>query len=662
MSVPKNSKFLSENSEILEKVLKSRFFLSQTASIYGGVAGLYDLGPHMFGLKQKLLEIWRNFFVIEENLLEIESSTLLPYNVLKASGHVDRFCDILICDSITQSSYRADHFISEFLSKLKPTEEIINIINNIDCMNCNEIDEIIQKFKISSPEGNPFSKAINFNLMFSTSLGFNPGQQAFLRPETAQGQFLNFKKLYEYNFRKFPFGSATIGKAFRNEISPRSGLLRVREFDQAEIEFFVSPGDKKFSKFKEIKDLKIPLKYDVKREEGSKEGGNDDLNEVKDTNDDSNINSNNDPNDLNITPLSFAIDNKIIANETLGYFMGRTYLFLLEIGINPNLMRFRQHKKDEMAHYATDCWDCELYSSSGWIECIGIADRSAYDLTSHSKATKVDLSYKKILEDPYEISKWTPVPDKKKLIKILKNKYEKFKNEIEEIGSEWINENKKAVVKGDDIKGDVKGEDLVEGLSNLNTNLDTNNQHSLPSLNSYYITHVFEGTPFQIEVQLITKKVTEENIIPDVIEPSFGIGRILTILLEQTFYIRDSGRTSFKLPFCICPTKVMISYLIYNEEYESSIKELEKDFKNENLGVMVNQRGCSIGKKYVYADELGIPYFITFDEKSIKTETVTIRERDSMKQIRVKVKEVVEIIKKMIKEKKGISEYGEVIE
>ncbi|EQB60777.1 glycyl-trna synthetase [Vairimorpha apis BRL 01] len=131
--------------------------------------------------------------------------------------------------------------------------------------------------------------------------------------------------------------------------------------------------------------------------------------------------------------LENAIEKKIINNEILAYFMGRAYLFLLNIGIDRNKIRFRQHKKDEMAHYAKDCWDIELHSSQGWIECVGIADRSAFDLTCHGKAANIDLSYSEKLDDPIVIKEWRPIIEKKNFIKHLKNNFDAFEKEIKSL-------------------------------------------------------------------------------------------------------------------------------------------------------------------------------------------------------------------------------------
>lgn len=159
----------------------------------------------------------------------------------------------------------------------------------------------------------------------------------FLRPETAQGMFVNFKKLLEFNNGKLPFAAAQIGRAFRNEISPRSGLLRVREFEMAEIEHFVDPSKKdNCSKFSEIAGEVVTF-YPAKAQmEGHP------------------------PVHL---PVGEAVEKGLVANKTLGYFIGRIFLFLLQVGVSRDKLRFRQHLGNEMAHYACDCWDAECKTS-----------------------------------------------------------------------------------------------------------------------------------------------------------------------------------------------------------------------------------------------------------------------------------------------------------
>jgi glycyl-tRNA synthetase len=197
---------------------------------------------------------------------------------------------------------------------------------------------------------------------------------SYLRPETAQGHFLNFSRLLEFNNGRVPFASAQIGRSFRNEISPRAGLLRVREFTMAEIEHYVDPEDKSHERFDEVRDVVLDLLDRNVQASGSTE-----LRKVK---------------------VGEAVATKIIANETLGYFMARIHQFLLKIGVDPSRLRFRQHMANEMAHYATDCWDAEIHNSYGWIECVGCADRAAYDLTVHSNKTGHPLIVRQALKEP----------------------------------------------------------------------------------------------------------------------------------------------------------------------------------------------------------------------------------------------------------------------
>lgn len=209
----------------------------------------------------------------------------------------------------------------------------------------------------------------------------------YMRPETAQGHFLNFSRLLEFNNGRIPFASAHIGKSFRNEISPRAGLLRVREFTMAEIEHYVDPKDKKHDRFDEIKDVELELLDRHVQASGSTK--------------------------LTTMRVGDAVSQGVIANETLGYFLARISLFLIKIGIDPTRLRFRQHMSNEMAHYATDCWDAEIQSSFGWTECVGCADRAAYDLSVHSNRTGHPLVARQALKEPIVTERYVPEFNKK---------------------------------------------------------------------------------------------------------------------------------------------------------------------------------------------------------------------------------------------------------
>jgi len=230
---------------------------------------------------------------------------------------------------------------------------------------------------------------------------------SFLRPETAQGHFLNFSRLLDYNNGRVPFASAQIGRSFRNEISPRAGLLRVREFTMAEIEHFVDPENKSHPRFKEVRDTKlVMLNRDIQLQ-GSTQT-------------------------VEMT-IGEAVDKGIVANETLGYFMARIYLYLLKIGINPQRLRFRQHMANEMAHYATDCWDAEIQNSYGWTECVGCADRAAYDLTVHSQKTGHALVVRESLKEPIVTEREVPVFNKKVFGKTFKQNAGPIQSHIESL-------------------------------------------------------------------------------------------------------------------------------------------------------------------------------------------------------------------------------------
>jgi len=183
-----------------------------------------------------------------------------------------------------------------------------------------------------------------------------------------------------------PFAAAQIGLGFRNEISPRQGLLRVREFTMAEIEHFVDPQDKSHPKFAGVADLVMPLWSATSQEAGQREA--------------------------TMMTIGEAVGQRIVGNQTLGYFLARTFLFLKSLGIKAEAIRFRQHRSNEMAHYANDCWDAEVETSYGWIEIAGHADRSAFDLTKHMERTKIELMASRRLPEPVTITSTVAVLNK----------------------------------------------------------------------------------------------------------------------------------------------------------------------------------------------------------------------------------------------------------
>lgn len=212
----------------MEDLLKRRFFYDQSFSIYGGVSGQYDFGPMGCAMKNNLLSIWRKHFVLEEQLLEVDCSILTPEAVLKASGHVERFADLMVKDLLNGECFRLDHIIKGQLEKLlsdkkiseEQRKEYQDVLIRLDSYSKDDMNRALRKYQVKSPiTGNDLSDAVEFNLMFSTSIGPGGDKKGFLRPETAQGIFVNFKRLLDFNQGKLPFGVAQIGNAFRNEVS-----------------------------------------------------------------------------------------------------------------------------------------------------------------------------------------------------------------------------------------------------------------------------------------------------------------------------------------------------------------------------------------------------------------------------------------------------------
>lgn len=207
---------------------KRRGFVFQGSEIYGGLKGTWDLGPLGVALNNNIKREWWKMFVDgREDMYGLDAAILMNEKVWEASGHTGAgFCDPLVEDLKTGDRYRADHLMEEngFDVEGKTPEQI---------------DEIIQREGIKSPKGNELSKVREFNMMFETKVGAQGDMKSYLRPETAQGIFVNFKNVVDSMSPKLPFGIAQVGKAFRNEIAPREFLFRVREFEQMEIEYFV---------------------------------------------------------------------------------------------------------------------------------------------------------------------------------------------------------------------------------------------------------------------------------------------------------------------------------------------------------------------------------------------------------------------------------------
>ncbi|GJD08163.1 Glycine--tRNA ligase [Galdieria sulphuraria] len=582
--------------EALEGLLKRRFFIAPSFEIYGGVAGLYDYGPPGTAVKNNIIQLWRQHFVVEENMLELEGSCLTPDIVLRASGHVDKFSDMLVKDIETGDCFRADHLLKEQLNKLlqdsnlsvEKRELAETTLTTIDEIDLDEMAKQLKHWKVCSPEtGNRLSDPYPFNLMFQTSIGPTGLLPGFLRPETAQGIFVNFRRLLDYQGDKLPFACAQIGTAFRNEIAPRSGLLRVREFTQAEIEHFVHPERKEHPKIEKVCQVKVRL-FPRRSQLTTRQA-------------------------VSMT-IREALEQRIIDNETLGYFIARTQLFALKIGLDIHKIRFRQHLQHEMAHYAKDCWDLEVESSYGWIECAGLADRACYDLQNHSEKSHVDLTAFEVFPEKKQMEVWVAEFNKGVLGKT-------FRHEAAPI------------MKTIDALSEVEKQ-------NLQRCLEKEGSISVSVQDKQY-----NLTKDMVCFKKVTKSLSGQSYYPSVIEPSFGIGRLLYCVWEHNFYIRsgdDEQRAVLSLPAMVAPYKCTVLPLSKNVVFQTLITQVGEKLTRLGIQHKVDESGVSIGKRYARADELGIPLAITIDFDSLQDGSVTLRERDSTKQVRGSVDEIIQ--------------------
>lgn len=593
--------------------LERRLFYIPSFKIYRGVAGLYDYGPPGCSVKSNVLAFWRQHFVLEENMLEVDCPCVTPEVVLKASGHVEKFTDLMVKDEKTGTCYRADHLLKDYCKEklekdfslsAEKAAELKHILAVLDDLSAEQLGAKIKEYGITAPDTkNPLSDPYPFNLMFQTSIGPSGVSPGYMRPETAQGIFVNFKDLYYYNGNKLPFAAAQIGQAFRNEISPRQGLLRVREFTLAEIEHFVDPQDKSHPKFSDVANLEFLMfpRDDQVSGQCAKR-----------------------------LQLGEAVSRGTVNNETLGYFIGRVYLFLTRLGIDKDRLRFRQHLANEMAHYAADCWDAEIESSYGWIECVGIADRSAYDLRAHSEKSSVALVAQEKFSEPREVEKLVITPIKKELGLAFKGNQKMVTESLEAM------EEKVAM----EMKADLESKGEVE----------------------FHVCTLGKNVTIKKNMVSISKERKKEHqrvFTPSVIEPSFGIGRIIYCLYEHSFYTRpskagDEQLNVFSFPPLVAPIKCTVFPLVQNQQYEEVARLISKSLTAAGISHKIDITGTSIGKRYARTDELGVPFAITVDS----TSSVTVRERDSKDQVRVDVEKVASVVREVTD---GVSTWADVL-
>ena len=352
------------------KLALERGFYFPSCEVYGDAqAGFWEYGPSGVSLKNKFIELWRRELVRRDAMMEIDGSQIMSPAVFEASGHLASFADPIVKCTKCMLTARADKTIEDAAGIIVP-----------ESAEPAEFDDMIAEYKISCPKcKGAFSKAERFNMMFRVGIG-PEGKDAYLRPETCQSIFVDFPRIYKTMRGTLPLGVGQIGKSFRNEIAPRQGLLRLREFYQAEIEVFCNPDRlDEVPRFEEIAQTRINLQTD----------------------EDHNA-------DPQAVTCNEAVADGLLPNRLVAYYLGLLAEFYQKTGIDMARTRFRRLGQKEKAFYAKVAFDFEVQVSTGWLELVACNYRSGHDLAGHAKRSgekfEVMDAEQKVLPHVFEIS------------------------------------------------------------------------------------------------------------------------------------------------------------------------------------------------------------------------------------------------------------------
>lgn len=477
-----------------------RGFFFPSGRIYGGLRGFYDYGPLGAELRKEVLDDWWYYFVRRRvDMVGIHGCIITHPKTWEASGHVEAFFDYLVTCTKCGKEYRADHLLEDLGIK-------------VPALSAEAISSAIKEKGVRCPEcGGELGEPVPFNLMFSTYVGpkRTKANEAYLRPETAQLIFLNFRDVYYTVGAKLPFGIAQVGTVFRNEISPRGFLFRLREFTQMEIEYFVNP--KKLDEcpfFDEVAQMRAKILTAEAQEAGSEQHS--------------------------VLTLQEAWESGLVKTKWHAYWIGESLKWLGRIGINLERVRVREHVKSELAHYAVQTFDIEYYFPfMGWKEIIGISNRGDYDLRRHQEYSGKSMA-------------------------------------VEDGG---------------------------------------------------------------------------EAVIPHVIEPSFGLERVLLALIVDAYKV-VGGRPILSLHPRVAPIKVAVFPIVDKPEFTKKAWSVYVAVK-EHFTAIYEEKG-TIGRRYYDADEIGVPFAVTVDGRTLEDDTVTVRFRDTKEQIRVPISELIPTLKRLM--------------
>jgi glycyl-tRNA synthetase len=588
----------NERMEKIVSLCKRRGFIFQSSEIYGGINGFWDYGPLGAELKRNVKEAWwRTMARDREDVVGLDASIIMHPMIWRASGHVDTFSDPMVDCLLTQKRFRADQvepqsgiaykysgaftkqstwssnrsfavlvrkgdnpekarktarlFYTQGVSEKMVTQETIQLLN--------EISEEVQDSKQYNPEnGALLTEPRPFNLMLQTYVGPIASEDniAYLRPETAQAIFVQFKNVLETSRQKVPFGICQIGKAFRNEITPRNYIFRSREFEQMELEFFIAPDE-----------IVTALAGEVVAPKGEGHPGEPQPN------------------------WGWQLWHKYWVEERIRFYEN--------IGLPRASLKEYWQRPEELAHYARATVDILYEFPFGTEELEGIAARGNFDLSQHAKFSGKSMDY---FDEPARDA-WKKLDDATK----------------KKLQSEFSEKRFEAFLK--------KGLDSAEARKQA-----------------------------EAETSEYFEKLAKGFYVPHVIEPSAGVDRLILALVCNAYHEEEvtdekgkaETRVVMKFHPRIAPIKVGVFPLLKNRpELVQKAKEV-RDLLRPHMNVFYDDTGA-IGRRYRRQDEAGTPFGLTIDfdtlgETPELKDTVTLRDRDTMKQERVKISELVSLL------------------
>ena len=558
---------------IINELARRRGFFWQSYEIYGGVSGFVTYGFLGTKLKQNIERKVRELYVNKLGILEIESPVITPSRVFEASGHVGHFKEPMIECLNCKRRFRADHLLQEFADISEAEAEKLDL---------KDIEKLVNEHGICCPEcGGAFSQPKNFLTMFKTTIGPYSESIGYGRPEAAQGIFVEFRRLYEIAREKLPFGVIQIGHALRNEISPRQGVIRSREFTIMDLEFFFDPKEPDCFFLKDVEHEKLRLLLTDSRRNGSE--------------------------DIIEVTAREALEKNYVKAEWQAAFMASAKRLLVSLGVPPEKQRFIEKFPWERAHYALQSFDQEISVERwGWVEVSGHAYRTDYDLKQHTLYSGTDMRI--------------------------------FKKYVKPVEKEQTNVRPVMAKFGPAFK-----EEAAEVLAML-SKADAEEVEASINKNGYYMSGKHKVLPEHLEITRRKIKKLGERFTPHVVEPSFGSDRLVYVALEYAYRIKD-GRVILRFPRDIAPIQLGVYPLLSKDGLPEKALQIHRMLINEVFTVEYDDAG-SIGRRYARADEIGIPLGITIDYETLEDNTVTIRDRDSWKQVRSRVEGLSEILHK----------------